>query len=69
MNAKNRTKEYVQLIKKHIDMIEELLYLIQEDGNLDSPEAEADTISLARDISRAKTNIELLYRRLIYAYS
>ena len=65
MNAKNRTKEYVKMIKKHLEAIEELLYLIQEDGELPTPDAEADAIEIARATKRAKTDAEMLYKRLV----
>lgn len=64
MNAKNRTKEYVAIIKKNIEAIEEMIYLIRDDGEMDSPESEIDMAELAREIKRAKATIELLERRL-----
>jgi len=65
MDAKNRTKEYVKLIKTHIEAIEELLYLIQEDGVLPTPDAEADAIDLARHVRTIQADAEMLYKRLV----
>lgn len=65
MDAKNRTKEYVKLIKTHIEAIEELLYLIQEDGVLPTPDAEADAIDIARHVRTIRADAEMLYKRLV----
>lgn len=64
MLPRNRAKEYTKLIKKHIEAIEELLYLIQEDGELPTPDAEADAIDLAKHIRLARNYAEKLHRRL-----
>ncbi len=67
MQAINRTKEYVKMIKIHLSAIEELLYLIQDDGVLPSPDAEADAVDLARKIRAAITDADILYKRIIGA--